>query len=48
LINPPRDLLTVLELPRLVELMLHRGWSGERIQKILVGNFLRALDALRG
>jgi membrane dipeptidase len=48
LINPPRDMPTVLELPRLVELMLRRGWSAPRIQKILGGNFLRALAALRG
>jgi len=48
LINPPRDLPTVLELPRLVEFMLRRGWSAARIQKILGGNFLRALAMLRG
>ncbi len=47
-INPPRDLLTPLDLPRVVELMLQRGWSGERIQKILGGNFLRVVEALRG
>jgi membrane dipeptidase len=46
-IIPPRDLGTPLELPRLVELMLRRGWSAERIQKILGGNFLRAVAALR-
>jgi len=43
----PRDMPTCLELPRLVELMLARGWSGERVQKILGGNFLRALQLLR-
>src|SRR5581483_2340937 len=43
----PRDLPTCLELPRLVELMLERGWSAERIGKILGGNFLRALGHLR-
>jgi membrane dipeptidase len=43
----PHDMRTCLELPRLVQLMLNRGWSGERIQKILGGNFLRALAALR-
>ena len=47
-IVPPRDLPTCLELPRLVECMLGRGWSSERIQKILGGNFLRALATLRG
>jgi membrane dipeptidase len=44
---PPRDLPTCLELPRLVERMLARRWSPERIRKVLGGNFLRALDALR-
>jgi membrane dipeptidase len=47
-IVPPRDLRSPLELPRLVELMLRRRWRAERIQKILGGNFLRALTALRG
>ncbi len=47
-IVPPRDLSTCLELPRLVERMLERGWSAERIQKILGGNFLRVVEALRG
>jgi membrane dipeptidase len=47
-INPPRDLLTPAHLPRLVEIMLRRGWSAERIQKILGGNFLRVVAALRG
>jgi membrane dipeptidase len=47
-IVPPVDLRSVLELPRLVEIMLNRGFSPERIQKILGGNFLRALGDLRG
>ena len=47
MILPPRDMPTCLELPRLVELMLARGWSPDRIRKILGGNFLRALAALR-
>jgi microsomal dipeptidase-like Zn-dependent dipeptidase len=38
---------TCLELPRLCDLMLARGWSAERIQKILGGNFVRALGDLR-
>jgi membrane dipeptidase len=46
-IVPPRDLPTCLELPRLVQLMLDRGWSAARVQKVLGGNFLRALGALR-
>lgn len=44
----PRDMPTVLELPRLVQLMLDRGWQPERIRKILGGNFLRVLRAIRG
>lgn len=47
-ILPPRDMPTCLELPRLVQLMLDRGWSPERIHKILGGNFLRVVEALRG
>jgi membrane dipeptidase len=47
LIIPPTDMPTCLELPLLVELMLARGWKAERIQKILGGNFLRALKLLR-
>jgi len=47
-ILPPRDLVSCLELPRLVELMLGRGHGPERIQKVLGGNFLRALADLRG
>ena len=43
----PRDMRTCLELPRLTQLMLDRGWSSERIHKILGANFLRALGALR-
>ncbi|HEX4451991.1 MAG TPA: membrane dipeptidase [Kofleriaceae bacterium] len=43
----PRDMPTCLELPRLVEHMLARGWSTARIHKILGGNFLRALAQLR-
>ena len=44
----PRDMPTCLELPRLVQLMLERGFSPQRITKVLGGNFLRALRALRG
>lgn len=47
-ITPPRDMPTCLELPRLVQLMLDRGWSAERIQKIMGGNALRVIEALRG
>jgi len=48
LIVPPSDMRTCLELPRLVQRMLERRWSEERIRKSLGGNFLRALAALRG
>jgi membrane dipeptidase len=47
-ICPPRDLRGPLELPRLVEHMLRRRWSPERVQKVLGGNFLRCLAAIRG
>ena len=47
-IIPPRDMPTCLELPRLVQLMLDRGWSAERIRKILGANFLRVVETLRG
>jgi microsomal dipeptidase-like Zn-dependent dipeptidase len=47
MVVPPRDMPTCLELPRLVELMLARGWSPDRIRKVLGGNFLRALASLR-
>jgi membrane dipeptidase len=43
----PRDMATCLELPTLCELMLRRGWSPARVRKILGGNLLRALEALR-
>ncbi len=48
LIVTPPDMKTCLELPRLVQHMLDRGWSAERIRKILGGNFLRTLERLRG
>ncbi len=47
-INPPRNLRTPLELPRLVDGMLRRGWKAKRIGKILGGNFLRCVANLRG
>jgi membrane dipeptidase len=47
-ITTPRDLPTCLELPRLVQLMLDRSFGAERIRKILGGNYLRALEQLRG
>ena len=47
-ICPPRDLKSPLELPRLVEHMLRRHWSAERIRKILATNYLRVVEAVRG
>jgi membrane dipeptidase len=47
-ITTPEDMPSCLELPRLVALMLERGWSPGRVQKILGGNALRAIAALRG
>jgi membrane dipeptidase len=47
-ILPPRDMPTCLELPKLVEIMLKRGFSSETITKILGGNFLRVVETLRG
>jgi membrane dipeptidase len=47
-IETPRDMPTCLELPRLVQIMIDRGWSAERVGRVLGGNFLRAVEALRG
>lgn len=47
-ITPPADLRSCLELPRLVQLMLDRGFGSERIQKVLGKNFLRVVRELRG
>ena len=47
MITPPRDLRSCLDLPRLVQHMLERGFTVDAIRKVLGGNFLRALGALR-
>ena len=47
-ILPPRDMQTPLQLPRLVQIMLDRGWSGTTIKKVLADNFLRTTAELRG
>lgn len=47
-IATPRDMPTCLELPRLVQRMLDRGFSDRCVGKILGGNFLRVVAALRG
>lgn len=46
-ITPPRDLSTVLAMPRLVEHMLQRGFSQTLVQKVLGNNFLRVLRHVR-
>ena len=46
-IVPPHDLAGGETYPRLVQHMLDRGWSTERIQKALGANFLRAFETLR-
>jgi membrane dipeptidase len=48
LIFTPRDMKTVLELPRIVQFMLDRQWSAERVRKILGGNHLRVMKQIRG
>lgn len=46
-ILPPRDLKSPLELARLVQIMLDRGFSTERVQKILGLNALAAIERMR-
>ena len=36
-----------LELPVLVEHLLRRGFSEERVRKVLGANYLRVMDAVR-
>jgi membrane dipeptidase len=43
----PRDMPTVLELPRLTQAFLDRKWSEARIRKVLGLNFLRVVQAVR-
>jgi membrane dipeptidase len=44
----PRDMRTCLELPRLTQAMLDRGWSEQRIKRVLGLNFLRVVASVRG
>jgi len=46
-IVPPSDLRNGDSYARLVQKMLDRGWSDRRVKKVLGGNYLRALGALR-
>jgi membrane dipeptidase len=47
LIVPPADLRTVDRLPVLVQRMLDRGFGAERVAKVLGGNYLRVVEAVR-
>lgn len=47
-IIPPKDLPGIWAFPRLVQEMLDRGWSEPRVRKVLGGNALRVIEALRG
>jgi len=46
-IVPPGDLPCVTHHPKLVQDMLDRGWSEERIRKVLGQNYLRVVEAMR-
>ena len=48
MIVAPRDMPTCLELPRIVQAMLDRNWSPDRVRKVLGGNALRTIEAVRG
>jgi membrane dipeptidase len=47
MITPPRDLVDVTHHPLLIDDMLRRGWSETRIRKVLGGNYLRVVEAVR-
>ncbi len=47
-IVPPRELSTVLHLPRLVQLLLERGMSEQNIQQVLGLSFVSLLERLHG
>jgi membrane dipeptidase len=46
-ITPPWDLPDITDHPKLVQDMLDRGWSPERVTGILGGNYLRVVAAIR-
>ncbi|KAA0233142.1 MAG: hypothetical protein JJLCMIEE_02732 [Acidimicrobiales bacterium] len=48
MVTPPSDLRGHAHLPRLVAVLLRRGWDTDRIRKVLAGNALRTISALRG
>ena len=39
----PEDIRTVADLPKIAEFLLKKGYSEERVRKIMGGNFLRVL-----
>ncbi|MCA9581201.1 MAG: membrane dipeptidase, partial [Myxococcales bacterium] len=47
ILTPP-DMRTAAEFPLLVDSMLKRGWSTDRIERILGGNALGVIEAIRG
>lgn len=47
-IVPPRDLRSVLDLPRLADALLRRGVDERAVSLVLGGSFLRVLSLLRG
>lgn len=47
MITLPRGFQDITDQPKLVQLMLERGWSAERIHRILGANFLRVVKAVR-
>jgi len=46
-ISPPKDLYTALHYPRLIQRMLDRKWSQQRIISVLGANFLRVFQEYR-
>lgn len=47
LIVPPADLSDVTHHPRLVQDMLDRGWSEDRVRNVLGRNYLRVVERIR-
>jgi membrane dipeptidase len=47
LIVTPRDMPTAVDLPVLVQGMLASGWPEARVRKVLGGNYLRVMGAVR-
>ena len=47
-ITPPKDMPTPMSMPRLVDAMLRRGYSDDRVRRVLGLNALETIRALRG